>query len=235
MGGPRSAVWLVLVVAAGAAAAPIPAVPKPADDEMTLPAAKLLRHRKVQKELRLSADQRVAIIDGLADLDEEHGKKLVALLKQPDPPEEALDKLEQEKTAAAEKFFKHTAMKELTPAQRARLRQIDWQVRGPAAFADPRVEHALRLTDGQKKTVADLVDQLQDKTDRYVDKLGNDDSDNLKEDLLQFRAEAMKKLETALTAKQRDTWKVILGEPAKGLDPTELWLTSTEEADTLAP
>lgn len=225
----RAAV-LVLVASAGvAAAAPVPA--KPDDTEVSLPAAKLLRHRKVQKALTLSAGQRIAVIDGLADLDEDYNRRLNALLKRPGATDEALEKLEAERAVATGKFFRRIAAKTLTAEQRTRLRQLDRQLRGPAAAADPAVQAALQLTAAQKKTAAGLAKQLREKANAYLEKFGNDDADNLKEELLKYRAEAAKTLEAALTADQRAGWKGLLGPPVAGIDPVALWLSELEEDD----
>ena len=225
----RAGVFLLVASAGMLAAAPVP--PKPNDTEVSLPAAKLLRHRKVQKALNLSAEQRIAVIDGLADLDEDYNRRLNALLKRKDATDEALEKLEGQRDAATGKFFRRIASKTLTAEQRTRLRQLDRQLRGPAAAADPAVQAALQLTAAQKKTAADLAGQLRLKAIAYLDKFGHDDADNLKEDLLKFRSAAAKTLDAVLTPDQRAAWKALLGPPVSGIDPVALWLSELEETD----
>lgn len=225
----RAAVFGLVASAGILAAAPVP--PNPGDTEVSLPAAKLLRHRQVQKALTLSAEQRIGIIDGLADLDEGYNRRVNALLKRPDATDEALGKLEAERAAATGKFFRRIAAKTLTAEQRTRLRQLDRRLRGPAAAADPAVQAALQLTAAQKKTAADLATKLREKANAYLEKFGNDDADNLKEELLKSRAEAAKTLDAALTPDQRAAWKGLLGPPVAGIDPVALWLGELEEDD----
>lgn len=192
MGSARGAACYGLVLWAGvAAAAPVPVAPPRGDTAVSPSAAKLLRHRAVQRELRMSAAQRAAV---------------------------------GEKVARAP-----AAAKVLTPGQRARLRQLDRQVRGPAALADPDVETELKLTDAQRRLAADLLKRLDDRTAAYLAIFGNDDADNLKEDVLVFRAAAMKTIERTLTAGQREAWRALLGPPAADLDVIQLWLAVLEE------
>src|SRR5438876_54888 len=130
MGSVRVLACLILV-AGVASAAPVPTPPKSANEEAPLTAAKLLKHRKVQKELKLAAEQRIAIVDGLADIDEAIDKKRNALLKAPmanNPNTNVFEKLEKEQQEGHEKVLKTTAAKLLTPAQRTRLNQIDRQI-----------------------------------------------------------------------------------------------------------
>ena len=65
---------LVLLIAQSDAA-PTPTQPKP-DDSVSNTAIKLLKNRKIQKELKMSAEQRVAIFDGLADIEEDYRTQL---------------------------------------------------------------------------------------------------------------------------------------------------------------
>lgn len=232
MGSLRVVAGFIFVVSS-ALAAPVPVTPKPADDAVAPSAAKLLKHRKVQKEMKLTAEQRIAILDGIADVDEAIDKKRMALLKQPNPTPDVFEKLEKEHRETNEKLFKDSAAKLLSPVQRTRLRQLHRQVFGPSAFADESVQKFLTLDEKQKKAVEEAAKQLEEKTDAYIAKLGNDDSDNLKEELLKFRQESLKSLTAALTSDQRDIWKSLLGEPVKGFDPVELWFTVIEEDDDL--
>jgi hypothetical protein len=126
---------------------------------------------------------------------------------------------------------KTAADKELNAAQRARLRQIDRQVRGPAAFTEPAVQKALQLTDDQKKAAAELAERQAAQAERYLDELGGDDEDKVKADAVAFRKDSTKKFADALTADQRATWKALVGEPVKGFDADELWLRLIEDED----
>jgi hypothetical protein len=229
----RSAILLTaLLVAASASdtpAAPVPIGPK-ADDTVPYTTAKLLKYRKVQKEVKMTAEQRVNVLDGLEDVEEEHEKQLVALDKLPNAPDEAFQKVEKDRLKALEKLLT-TSEKTLTPAQRTRLRQVGWQMFGPATFADPHVQKALQLSDDEKKAAAALAEQAKEKAQLYLQSLGNEDEEKVKAEVLGSRKEAVKKFTTLLTAEQRDAWKAMLGDPVKSFDADELWLKFIEDED----
>lgn len=227
-----------LLLAASASAAPVPPPPS-GPDEVSPAAAKLLKLRRVQKELKLTPEQRVVIIDALGDIDENYEKKFNDLLRKPGFPNDQvgdqIEKLDQERQKATEKALTDAAAKTLTPLHRTRLRQIDWQVRGPAAFQDPLVVKALTLTDKQQEKVAALVELIEDKIDAYLDARGDPDEDKKKKDLLAARDQALKDIAAALTADQRAIWKGMLGDPVTGFDVIEQWLALVEEGDLLPP
>lgn len=215
------------------AAAPVPPQPK-ADDSLSPSAVLLLQHRKVQKELKMTAEQRVAVSDGLADIDEDHEKKIAALDGKPDAPEEAYDKLNKERQKASEKLLADTA-KSLTAAQRARLQQFDWRLRGAAAFTDPRVEKKLQLTDAQKKKAADVAERMKRALSRYLDGEGDEDDAKRKAELFDFRKARLKEMESVLTADQKTAWGTMLGTAPSGFVVDELWLKIEDEADLNLP
>jgi hypothetical protein len=220
---------IALLVAPAALAAPVPAGPK--DDAVSVSAARLLKYRKVQKELKMTAEQRVALIDALEDIEEDYEKKIDRLAKMPNAPDDAFDKLDREHRKAVEKLVSDTAEKQLTPAQRTRLRQIDWQLRGPAAFADPRVQKLLNLTDDQKEAATALAEQAKAKAELYLSSIGDENEEKVKAEVLASRKEAVKKFTDSFTADQRDTWKAALGDPVKGFDVEELWLKVIDDED----
>jgi hypothetical protein len=220
----------LLLVTAGASAAPVPAGPK-ADDAVPYPTAKLLKYRQVQKELRMTAEQRINLHDALEDIEEEYEKRLLALDKLPNVPDEAFQKVEKDRLKALEKLLTTTGEKVLTPVQRARLRQVGRQVSGPAAFADPQVQKALQLGDDEKKAAAALAEQAEAKADLYLTHLGDDDEDKVKAEVVAFRKESVKQFTGLLTAERRDAWKALLGEPVQGFDADALWLRLVEEED----
>jgi len=223
---------VVLLLAPAAPAAPVPAGPK--DDSVAASAARLLKYRKVQKELRMTAEQRVTLIDALEDMKEDYEKKVIQIANMPNRPDDAFDKLDAEHAKAFEKLVGDTAEKQLTPAQRTRLRQIDWQLRGPAAFADPRVQKLLSLTDDQKEAAAALAEQAKGKAELYLNSIGDDNEEKVKAEVLAARKEAVKKFTATFTADQRDTWKAVLGDPVTGFDADELWFKVIDDEDTEA-
>jgi len=232
MGSVRS--WAFVAIIAGVvAAAPVPPV-KPADGESPQSAVKLLKHRKVQKELRLSSDQRIAILDGIADIEEMIDKKRLALSKMPNATPDRFEKLEKEHRETTEKFFRSSTAKLLTPTQRLRLEQIDRQIRGPLAFADAGLKKLLRLNDKQLKSVEDAVKAIEEKIDSYAERMGNDDSDSVKEELVKLRQESLKSLTALLSAEQREVWQSLSGEAVKGFDTVEMWFTLIDENEDMS-
>lgn len=226
----------VVLVGSVACAAPVPVQPK-ADETLPASASKLLQHRRVQKELKMTAEQRIALVDALEDLDEAFAKKFQEIAKVLNPPEEAFDKLDREQEAARAKVLVVTA-KGLTSAQHVRLKQLDVRVRAVTAFADPAIEKALQLTDAQKKKVKESSEQLKVAVGKFIDGDGNDDDteEQRKEKLFAFRAERQKDIEAVLTKEQSAEWARLQGEkPSAALDPNELWLQAEEEADLLMP
>jgi hypothetical protein len=225
---------LAVLVCAPLCAAPVPARPK-ADDAPPATATKLLEHRKVQKELKMTAEQRVELLDALADADEAFEKKFEELAKLPNPPDEAFDKLDREQEHARAKAYA-AAANGLTAAQRARLNQLDLRVRGVAALADPAVERALQLTDAQKKKAKDAIEQLKAQVEKYLDGDGDDETDEQRRDkLFAFRAERLKDAEAALTKEQQAAWARMLGDKPAALDLNDLWLRAEEDAELFAP
>jgi hypothetical protein len=211
----------VLAVLSPAAAAPVPSS-KSNEEPATKSATKLLLQRKVQKELKLSAEQRIGLVDGLADIDDEIDKKRNKLLRNPNLTPDVFDKLEEERHEKSEKFLLGTVGK-YAPETRRRLNQINRQVRPLESFSNPDVPKTLALTDAQKKTVEKSAKELEEKITTYLNLVGNDNSDNAKEELLTFRTEQTKALVAGLTAEQKVLWTSLLGEPVKGLDLLDLW------------
>lgn len=215
-------------------AAPVPPAPKQ-DDSVSPSAVKLLQHRKVQKELKMTAEQRIVIFDGLADLEEDYEKKITELSRMPNAAEEQYDKLEKDHRKAIDKLLGDSATKSLNANQRKRLHQLDWRLRGVAAFADPKVEKLLQLTEAQKKKSAEFVERQNGAVDSYIDGNGNDDEAKRRADLFAARAEFLKQMEATLTADQKTAWTALLGEAPTGFAVDDLWLKIEEETDQLVP
>lgn len=222
-----------LLFAVPCTAAPVPAGPKPAEDAVPYAAAKLLQHRKVQKELKMTAEQRINLHDALEDIEDDYLTRIEALDKLPNVPDDAFEKLDSHRSKLVEKQLTATAEKDLTAPQKFRLRQVDRQLRGPAAFAAPDVQKALQLTEAQKKAAAELKERAEVIADRYVNALGNGDEEvKVKEEVAAFRKDETAKFVAGLTADQRDQWKRLLGDPVKGFDLEAFWFRVVEEDDT---
>ncbi|MFO0804632.1 MAG: hypothetical protein U0791_16100 [Gemmataceae bacterium] len=219
-----------LVWAIPLAAAPVPST-KPADDPVSPSAARLLQFRKIQKELKLTPAQRIALVDGVEDISEAIERKREKLLRDPNPTPDIFEKLEAEQKKSVQKFLASATTNILTPESRARLRQINAQVRGIEVLGDPAVQKLLSLTEKQKDAVSKAVKEQEEKIESYLNLMGNDSADNLKEELLKFRSEQTKAISGQFTPDQKVLWTSFLGEPVKGFDLVEMWITLIETED----
>jgi hypothetical protein len=204
---------------------------KPAEDTVSLSAARLLPFRKIQRELKLTPAQRIAIVDGLEDISEAIEKKREKLLRDPNPTPDIFEKLEEEQKKEIERFLKTATTSILTPESRFRLRQINARIRGFEVMLDPAVKKLLTLTDAQKKRIEMAVAEQEEKIEAYLNLMGNDSADNLKEELLKFRAEQTKAIESGFSAEQKMLWASLQGEPVKGFEVLEMWITLIEQED----
>ncbi len=140
-----------------ATAAPVPKPPQLVDPGRVMHEHIFLAsHQKIQKELRLSAEVRVAILDALAEIAEEEleAAKTGGVWLTPGAPAPA---------KPGKDFFalqRAVVAKHLTAAEFKRLTGIEWQLCGAIAFTVPEVATALALTDRQKATVAGAVQTM---------------------------------------------------------------------------
>ncbi|MBM3980649.1 MAG: hypothetical protein FJ304_10250 [Planctomycetes bacterium] len=232
---PRRAIpSLVLVLAAGQlVAAPVPPQPKP-DDTVPDSAVRLVERRKIQKELKMTGDQRIAIVDGLADVEEAFEKKFNELGNNPNATDEMFAALDRAQRKAIDDVLANAVAKGLTAAQRGRLCQLDWRVRGAEAFSDPGVAKKLQLTDAQKKKAADASEHIRGEVNRYLQGEGNDDESKRRASLFAIRKERLKELEGALTDDQKTAWATLLGPAPTGFDVDDLWLRTEEDKELIA-
>ncbi|MCS6866063.1 MAG: hypothetical protein RMJ56_08505 [Gemmataceae bacterium] len=228
----RAILGIVMACCVGrfAEAAPVPPPPKD-DDSIPRVTAKLLQHRKIQIELKMTPEQRITFIDRLADIEEEYKKKLMEALQTPNPQPEHYEKVLQEQRAALDKV--HTdCVQSLSATQRQRLRQIDWHLRGAAAFADPFVQEKLQFTAEQKKKSEEIVEHIRNDLQRYFE--GPHGIAGLycpKLDLLSLRKDRLKEMERLLSDEQKAAWKRLLGPAPTTFDVDEMWLYLEELAD----
>src|SRR5919197_3633505 len=124
-------------------------------DPPTWSASQLLQFDTVRKDLGLSKEQVARVEKVRADCKDRQEKQRARLYQQ------LLDNTQKTLTLAREEADERIrAIDEvLRPAQRRRLEQIALQVQGPAAFLDPKVQAALKLTDRQKEAVTDILER----------------------------------------------------------------------------
>jgi Spy/CpxP family protein refolding chaperone len=148
-------------------------------------AAALLRNDKVQEELNLTDDQKAEMQKAAAAAGDRYR-----------------DDLEKATMAA------------LKPDQAKRLRQIEVQSAGLAAFSKEDVQAALKLTDAQKAGVKTAADEVQkDIQDILKDAQGDREkmADAFKK-IQGLRADALGQVVKGLSDDQKKTWKDLTGD-----------------------
>lgn len=179
----------------------------------------LVRVEAVQKDLRLSGEQ----VEKVNAWSAEQGAKTREALRAKvdalkDVPvekrAEALAPFRAEVNAAAYRDLE----KILTPAQVRRLRQIEIQVNGPAAFQRPDVAAALKLTDAQKQKVGRILDDAAAKSRQITKELRLVRSDSPEAGVILKKLDAVRTaaaddIQKELTEEQRAAWKELTGAP----------------------
>ena len=167
-------------------------------------AAMLLRDDKVQTELMLTDDQKAQfkkIADKFRDdiqkaRDDKDFKKMFELFQ----------------TASAEVDKQLPDI--LKPDQVKRLKQLELQAAGCAAFTKDDVQTALKLTDAQKKEITATQDDIKkDAADLLKDAQG--DMDKMREAFKKIqgmRKDALAKVMDSLTDDQKKAWKDLAGD-----------------------
>ncbi|QJW94487.1 sigma-70 family RNA polymerase sigma factor [Frigoriglobus tundricola] len=221
----------------GHAAAPVPkAAPVPAADDKKLTESladaegRLLMNRKVLKDMKCDIDQLDRIMDALEAAEkkaiqkanEAWQLKMNMVGGAPQNPDAANRIVREAEDAGENELRKAVAgvvADVLTPAQRKRFRQIDWQYRGYQVFTSPTVIKALGITARQQDLFAANARQvdeeaaqafqvklpaLPDGAAKMIDvvKVGRE-----------VRAAGMNRALAILTDEQRAEWKKLMGEP----------------------
>lgn len=175
--------------------------------------AMLLSNKGVQEELKAS-DEQASKLNALAEEQRTKGQEF----------RQTLQDLSQEERQAKMQEFQRTTMAEiqkslatiLKPDQLKRFNQISTQTAGVQAFATPRVQEALKLTDDQKTKVREISQELMQSQRELFQGLQNASQEERQEamkKMTEMRKSALEKALAALTADQRTAWKDLTGEP----------------------
>jgi Spy/CpxP family protein refolding chaperone len=148
-------------------------------------AAALLRNDKVQEELNLTDDQKA--------------------------------ELQKAAAAAGDKYrddLEKATMGALKPDQAKRLKQIEVQSAGLAAFSKEDVQAALKLTDAQKASVKTAADDMQkDIQDLFKDAQGDREKmAGAFKKIQELRTEGLDQVVKGLSDDQMKTWKDLTGD-----------------------
>jgi RNA polymerase sigma factor (sigma-70 family) len=144
-----------------ATAAPVPKPEMAKPDDLTVALVELMSVPAVQRELKLSAESRVKLIDGFEQLEEDReksGRNTPRFNERVPNVQSGVLSLELE--AGRAKDFagrRELVASVLTKAQLRRLQQCEIQILGPQGFQLKRVQDELTLTDDQQQKVVKEV------------------------------------------------------------------------------
>jgi hypothetical protein len=112
-------------------------------------------------------------------------------------------------------FLKDT----LQGAQLARLRQLELQQDGPFALGRPDISIELKITNDQRSEFMALLQKMQREIEPLVKEAqSKGNADVIRPRAMKIRAQYADKIESLLTANQKQDWKQMLGER---FDPAE--------------
>ena len=187
---------LIVLAASPAFAQP----PGPGRFGMQPNAAMLLRSDKVQDELKLNDDQKA----DLKKVGDKYG----------DDIRSAFMNMDFKKAQELMKSASDDAEKVLKPEQAKRLHQIEVQASGLSAFEKDDVQTALKLSDKQKKDIAEQKDEIEkDAKDLFQNAQG--DRDKMREafqKVMAMRKDAVSKVVDSFSDDQKKAWKDLTGD-----------------------
>ncbi|HWE36984.1 MAG TPA: hypothetical protein VG406_10495 [Isosphaeraceae bacterium] len=100
----------------------------------------------------------------------------------------------------------------LKPDQVKRFDQVELQVRGAQALADPKVQDKLKLTADQKAKLKDINDNAMAQRRELIPGFQNDREGTMKK-MTELNKETMTKSAAVLNDDQKATWKDMIGSP----------------------
>jgi hypothetical protein len=173
--------------------------------------AALLGVEKVATELKLTDDQKADVKKTTDTVNAKYRDEMTKARQ--DMDREKMTEIAKAQNADLDKALAGV----LKPEQTKRLKQIEVQVAGPAAFSMEDVDSALKLTDAQKKDIKDVNDSLQkDVQDAFQGAFqGGFNADKMQEVMKKvqtIRSDAVDKIAKGLTDDQKKTWKDLAGD-----------------------
>jgi len=174
----------------------------------------LLTNAELQKELKITDDQKKelkALMTKAEDLNKkrsESGRDRAAMLE----VQKAATELGDDVAKAGDKTF--------TADQKKRLKQIDFQRQGLAAFATDDAQKALKITDEQKKAIKEMAGGYQKATQELRKEVmagaqgrGTPEQQaDIAKGTAKLTEETMAKLMTSMTDEQKKAHKELVGE-----------------------
>jgi hypothetical protein len=181
-------------------------------------------NRNVQDELKLNKDQVSKLTQAAAEVRAKHKEEADKLSKE----YAAYRTKSQELTRTMNAGMDRAVAAVLKPEQARRLRQIELQARGFAAFIDPEVQKALKLTDAQKQDLQAIQNRVRTNGGGRGSAVPFEQARQQRVALVKAEVE---KFVARLTADQQKVWKELAGPPFAdlaqlGFFPTGLRFTS---------
>jgi Spy/CpxP family protein refolding chaperone len=167
----------------------------------------LLRNDSVQKELKVSDDQKTKLKEAVEKVREDHKGDFAKL--QDVPEDQRMEKAGEIMRAQAKDYYK-AAAGVLDDKQIKRLKQIDIQQQGTRALSDPDIQKGLKITDEQKKKIL-AISEEQGKKMREL--FGGGFNEETRKKMADLRKETEDKVNAVLTDDQKKTLKEMKGEP----------------------
>jgi len=171
--------------------------------------AMLVANKGVQQELKVDeaqAEKLDALAQELGDKQRAEFQKLQDVSQ--DERREKMQEIGQAMNADLRKGLD----KVLKPEQVKRFEQIQLQQSGINAFAMPRVQEDLKLTDEQKSKFREISEE-QSQAIRGAFSGARDDREGAMRKVADARKQANEKAQAVLTDDQKKTWKEMTGEP----------------------
>ena len=170
--------------------------------------AMLLMNPDVQKELKLSEEQITKSKEVAQSVREKFKDDFAKLKDTPqDQRREKFQELSKSISAATEKGLKDV----LNADQQKRLKQLEIQSRGAAAFNEADVQTALKLTDEQKEKIKTINEDI-GKEMRETFKGAKDNPQEAFAKIGTLRKDGLEKVVATLNADQKKAWKELTGE-----------------------
>jgi len=161
----------------------------------------LLRNEKVQSDLALTDDQK-ASVQKLLDAAQEARSSLQGL-----QGEERTAKMQELRKGQDEKVAGI-----LNDKQKARLKEIGLQQRGPSALTDKEVAEALKLTDDQVNKLKEIADAMQKDMQEAFQSAGQGgDRTAVREKATKIRKDSTDKMLAVLSDEQKASYEKMLG------------------------
>jgi hypothetical protein len=207
----------LLAFATPAFAAPVPKPEGVKPEHFTDRRIELLHDSRVQKELGLSAEQRIAIIDHFEAVDEEYSRKAGSLYPPSAPVGDFAEESEKKSQLLLEYAAKRSAKsrEELASVikfpQMTRLLELERRYLGMFAFLEAEVVAELKLTPAQVTAVAKAIEEFRKP---YEEEFGPRVKPSSRS-ILKVSQPMLDAILKALTPEQQARWKELLGNEPK--------------------